>query len=145
MRIREIAKSRGLTVSEYGVFVADTGERLACATEADVYAALGMALMPPEVRENGGEIELALEGRTSDLVTIDDIRGDLHSHTIATDGRSTLEQNRTRAHEAGYEYLGCSDHAYELRMVGGLSMTEIEEQWERIDELNALGDVAPCS
>ncbi|MHB1136665.1 MAG: DNA polymerase/3'-5' exonuclease PolX [Coriobacteriia bacterium] len=143
VHMREIAKSRGLKVSEYGVFVADTGERLACATEKDVYAALGMVWMVPEVRENAGEIELALEGRTPELVTAADIRGDLHSHTTATDGRSTLEQNRARAHELGYEYLGCSDHAYELRMVGGLSVSEIEAQWERIDELNALGDGGP--
>ena len=92
------------------------------------------------LRENVGEIELALEGRTPDLVTVGEIRSDLHSHTIATDGRSTLEQNRARARELGYEYLGCSDNAYELRMVGGLSMAEIEEQWERIDDLNALDD-----
>ena len=143
VHMREIAKAHGLKVSEYGVFRVDTGERLACATEADVYAVLGMALMPPEVREDTGEVELALEGRVPELVTVDDIRGDLHSHTIATDGRSTLEQNRARAAELGYEYLGCSDHAYELRMVGGLSMGEIEEQWARIDELNALGDGGP--
>lgn len=143
VHLRRIAKSRGLKVSEYGVFRADTGERLACATEADVYAALGMALMPPEVREDTGEIALALEGRVPDLVTQPDIRGDLHSHTVATDGRSTLEQNRARAAELGYEYLGCSDHAYELRMVGGLSQSEIEAQWERIDELNALDDGGP--
>lgn len=141
--MRQIAKSRGLTVSEHGVFVADSAERLACATEADVYAALGMVLMAPEIRENVGEIELALDGRTPDLLSAEDIRGDLHSHTIATDGRSTLEQNRARAHELGYEYLGCSDHAYELRMVGGLSMSEIEAQWEAIDEINALGDGGP--
>ena len=143
VHLREIAKSRGLKVSEYGVFAGDTGERRACATEADVYEALGMAWITPEVRENIGEIELALEGRTPDLVLVGDIRGDLHSHTIATDGRSTLEQNRARAHELGYEYLGCSDHAYQLRMVGGLSMSDIEAQWERIDELNALDDDGP--
>jgi DNA polymerase (family 10) len=143
VHMREIAKSHGLKVSEYGVFRVDTGERLACATEAEVYSVLGMALMPPEVREDTGEVELALKGRVPELVTVDDIRGDLHSHTIATDGRSTLEQNRARAAELGYEYLGCSDHAYELRMVGGLSMGDIEEQWARIDELNALGDGGP--
>jgi DNA polymerase (family 10) len=143
LRVREIAKARGLKVSEYGVFRAADGERLASATEADVYAALGMAEMPPEVRENTGEVELALEGRVPDLVTLGDIRGDLHSHTVATDGRSTLEQNRARAAELGYEYLGVSDHAYELRMVGGLDLSELEEQWERVDELNASGDGGP--
>lgn len=143
VRVREIAKARGLRVSEYGVFRTDTGERVACSTEAEVYAALGMALVPPEVRENAGEVELALEGRVPDLVVVGDIRGDLHSHTVATDGRSTLEQNRARAAELGYEYLGCSDHAYELRMVGGLDLQDLEEQWARIDELNALDDGGP--
>ena len=143
VHVREIAKSRGLKVNEYGVFRIETGERLACATEAEVYAALGLAVMPPEVREDTGEIELALEGRVPDLVTAADIRGDLHSHTIATDGRSTLEENRARAAELGYEYLGCSDHAYNLRMVGGLSLDDLERQWAHIDELNALGDGGP--
>ena len=143
VHVREIAKSRGLKVNEYGVFRIETGERLACATEAEVYAALGLAVMPPEVREDTGEIELALEGRVPDLVTAADIRGDLHSHTIATDGRSTLEENRARVAELGYEYLGCSDHAYNLRMVGGLSLDDLERQWAHIDELNALGDGGP--
>ncbi|MDP2299966.1 MAG: DNA polymerase/3'-5' exonuclease PolX, partial [Actinomycetota bacterium] len=143
VRVREIAKSRGLKVSEYGVFRISDGERLASATEADVYAALGMVVMPPEIRENTGEVELALEGRVPDLVTVEDILGDLHSHTVATDGRSTLEQNRARAAELGYEYLGVSDHAYELRMVGGLDLSDLEEQWARVDELNASGDDGP--
>ena len=143
VRVREIAKGRGLKVSEYGVFRVADDALLASATEEDVYSALGMAIMPPEVRENAGEIELALEGRVPDLVTLADIRGDLHAHTVATDGRSTLEQNRARAAELGYEYLGVTDHAYDLRMVGGLDLAALEEQWRRIDELNALGDGGP--
>jgi DNA polymerase (family 10) len=95
------------------------------------------------VRENAGEIELALKGSVPDLVRIEDIRGDLHSHTVATDGRSTVEQNRARAAELGYQYLGVSDHEYELRMVGGLDLEQLEEQWVRIDEMNALGDGGP--
>lgn len=143
VHLREIAKARGLKVSEYGVFRVEDGERLAAASEAEVYAALGMALVPPEVREDAGEIELALEGRTPDLVTIDDIRGDLHTHTVATDGRSTLEQNRAYAAGLGYEYIAVSDHAYDLRMVGGLDERELEEQWAEIDRLNALDDGGP--
>lgn len=143
VRLREIAKSRGLKVNEYGVFRVADGERLAGASEMEVYAALGMTVMPPEVRENTGEVELALKGGVPDLVGIEDIRGDLHSHTVATDGRSTLEQNRARAADLGYEYLGCSDHAYDLRMVGGLDLHELEAQWARIDELNVLDDGGP--
>jgi len=143
VRVREIAKSRGLKVNEYGVFSVADGARVAAATEADVYAALGMATVPPEVRENAGEIELALDGRVPDLVTLADVRGDLHAHTIATDGRSTLEQNRAHAATLGYEYLAVSDHAYDLRMVGGLDEGELEEQWAEVDRLNALGDGGP--
>lgn len=143
VHLREIAKARGLKVSEYGVFRVEDGERLAAASEAEVYAALGMALVPPEVREDAGEIELALEGCTPDLVTIDDIRGDLHTHTVATDGRSTLEQNRAYAAGLGYEYIAVSDHAYDLRMVGGLDERELEEQWAEVDRLNALDDGGP--
>lgn len=136
VRLREIAESRGFTLNEQGVFRAG-GERVAGASEKDVYAALGMALMPPEIREDLGEIELALRGEVPPLVTIADIRGDLHSHTPATDGKSSVEKNRARAAELGYEYLGLSDHAYDLRMVGGLDVEQLEAQWARIDELNA--------
>ncbi|MHB8762088.1 MAG: DNA polymerase/3'-5' exonuclease PolX [Coriobacteriia bacterium] len=139
VRLREIAKARSLKISEYGVFDA-TGSRVAGVTEEDVYAVLGMPLMPPEIRENTGEIDLALRGELPELVTAGDIRGDLHSHTPATDGKSSLEKNRQRAAELGYEYLGCSDHAYDLRMVGGLDLSQLEEQWDEIDTLNALGD-----
>lgn len=140
VHLREIAKSRGLKINEYGLFRLADGERLASRREEDIYAALGMPVMPPEVREDAGEIELALTGHTPELVALADIRGDLHAHTTATDGRSTLEQNRTRAAELGYEYLGCTDHAYDLRMVGGLDLSELEAQWARIDELNDLND-----
>lgn len=140
VRLREIAKSRGLKISEYGVFGVDGGEKVAGVTEAEVYAALGMPLIPAEVRENAGEVELALRGEVPELVTLSDIRGDLHSHTPATDGKSSVEKNRARAAELGYEYLGLSDHAYDLRMVGGLDIGQLEEQWARIDELNADGE-----
>lgn len=136
VRLREIATSRGLAITEQGVFDAD-GVRVAGATEEDVYAALGMALVPPEIREDTGEVALALRGEVPPLVTIADIRGDLHSHTPATDGKSSIEKNRARAAELGYEYLGLSDHAYDLRMVGGLDLAQLEAQWARIDELNA--------
>lgn len=140
VRLREIAKSRGLKISEYGVFGVGGGEKVAGVTEAEVYAALGMPLIPAEVRENAGEVELALRGEVPELVTLSDIRGDLHSHTPATDGKSSVEKNRARAAELGYEYLGLSDHAYDLRMVGGLDIGQLEEQWARIDELNADGE-----
>lgn len=138
-RLREIAAARGLTIGQDGVFDG-SGSRVAGGTEESVYSALGMLPVPPEIREDAGEIELALSGTLPSLVTLADIRGDLHSHTTATDGKSSIERNRARAAELGYEYLGCSDHAYDLRMVGGLDLVQLEEQWALIDELNARGD-----
>ncbi len=139
VRVREIAKGLGLKVSEYGVFRADTGERCASDTEEAVYAALGMDTPPPELRENAGEIESAIASTLPKLITLADIRGDLHCHTTATDGKSTLEANKAKAAELGYEYLAITDHAWGLRMVGGLDLDDLERQWARIDELNAEG------
>lgn len=139
VRMREIAKGLGLKVSEYGVFRIDTGERCASETEEAVYAALGMQTPPPELRENAGEIESAIAGTLPELITLADVHGDLHCHTTATDGKSTLEANKAKAAELGYEYLAITDHAWGLRMVGGLDLDDLERQWARIDELNAEG------
>lgn len=135
VRLREIAKRRGLKISEYGVFRTETGERVAGASEEEVYAALGMPTPQPEIRQNSGEIEEMLEGRLPDLVALTDVRGDFHTHTKATDGRSTLEQNRARAAELGYEYVAATDHAANLKMTG-MDIDALERQWEEIDRLN---------
>lgn len=143
--LREIAKRAGLKVNEYGVYaVAEEGvepERIAGATEDEVYAALGFAQTPPpEIRHAAGEIEAATAGELPDLVELADIRGEMHAHSVATDGRSTIEENRAMAAALGYEYLAVTDHAYNLRMVGGLDAAALEKQWAVIDELNARGD-----
>ncbi|MCE5202957.1 MAG: DNA polymerase/3'-5' exonuclease PolX [Actinomycetia bacterium] len=138
--LRERAKSLGLKVSEYAVTRVADGMRVAGATEADVYAALGLAVPPPEIREATGEIEAAAAGALPHLIELSDIRGDLHIHSSATDGASTIEQNRERAAALGYDYLITSDHAWGLRMVGGLDLDDLERQWEHIDELNAQHD-----
>jgi len=142
-RLRTIARDQGLEISAGGIFRCADGRRVPAPHEADVYALLGMRTVPPEIREDLGEIELALAGQVPGLIQPADIRGDLHSHTTATDGRSTIEQNRLRAAELGYEYVACSDHAYTLRMVGGLDERQLEEQWVLIDELNARVDGGP--
>ncbi|MDO9556582.1 MAG: DNA polymerase/3'-5' exonuclease PolX [Coriobacteriia bacterium] len=140
VRLRELAKSRGLRVNEYGVFRVHDDVRVAGASEDEVYAALGMVTPPPELRENTGEIQAAQEDRLPRLLKLGDIRGDLHMHTTATDGKSTAEQNRAKAAELGYEYIAITDHAVNLRMVGGLDLDALERQWESIDELNAHGN-----
>ena len=138
--LREIAKKRGLKVNEYGVFRVDEAgaevERLGGTTEEEVYALLGMDTPPPEIRQGIGEIEAALEHRLPQLIQLSDIRADLHLHTNSTDSRSSLEDNRAKAAELGYDYLAVTDHAYNLRMVKGLDVAQLEEQWARVDALN---------
>ncbi|GAV31587.1 3'-5' exodeoxyribonuclease [Coriobacteriaceae bacterium EMTCatB1] len=137
--LRERAKKMGLKVSEYGLARRSDGTALPCRSEDDVYRALGLATPPPEIREDAGEIEAAESGRLPRLVEVGDIRGDLHVHSVATDGRSTLAQIRDRARDLGYEYVAITDHAERLRMVGGLDLPALERQWEEIDRLNADG------
>ena len=109
--LRTQAVRRGLHVSEYGVTDDERGVTHACATEEEVYELLGLTYVPPELRENRGELEAAREGRLPDLVRIDSLRGDLHCHTIASDGRSTVEGMAAAARERGYEFLAITDHS----------------------------------
>jgi DNA polymerase (family 10) len=113
------------------------GEIASAPTETEVYDSLGMAWIAPEIREGDGEVEAARARELPELITLEDIRGDLHAHTTATDAHSTLRQNRDMAASLGYEYLGVTDHAYDLRMVGGLDLAALETQWAMVDELNA--------
>jgi DNA polymerase (family 10) len=137
VRVREIASRKGLRVSEYGVFDEKTGRRLAGQTEEDVYAAVGLAWMPPELRENGGEIEAAQARRLPELVTVADIRGDLHAHTEWSDGHHPLEKLIEAAQARGYEYIIVSDHSKSTAIAGGLSADELRAQVAKIRELQA--------
>ncbi len=128
VRVRELASRRGLRLSEYGVFDETTGARVAGATEEDVYAAVGLPWIPPELRENQGEIEAAREGRLPALVTAADIRGDLHAHTDWSDGHHSLERLVAAAEARGYEYIIVSDHSRSLTIAGGLGVDELRAQ-----------------
>jgi DNA polymerase (family X) len=128
VRVREIASRRGLRISEYGVFDERTGARVAGATEEEVYATVGLPWIPPELRENQGEIEAAREGRLPTLVTAGDIRGDLHAHTDWSDGRHSLEALVTAAQARGYEYIIVSDHSRSTTIAGGLGVEELRAQ-----------------
>jgi len=148
VHLREIAKRHGMKVNEYGVFRIDEKgievERVAGATEEEVYSALGFEQVPPpEIRHDAGEIEAALTGELPRLLELSDIRGDLHLHTTSTDAHSTLEQNRAMAAEFGYDYLAVTDHAENLHMVRGMTVAELEEQWAEVDALNADRGDAP--
>ncbi len=135
VRLREMARRRGLSISEYGVFDEKTGARVAGATEEDVYAAVGLPWIPPELRESGGEIEAAREGRLPALVTAAAIRGDLHAHTDWSDGHQPLERLIEAAQGRGYEYIIVSDHSKSATMAGGLTIDELRAQIQKIHEL----------
>ena len=137
VRLRQLAIERGLKLSEYGVFDEATGARVAGATEEDVYAALGLPWIPPELREDSGELEAAREGRLPRLVEPRDLRGDLHDHTDWSDGHHPLEKLVEAAEARGYEYIIVSDHSRSLTIAGGLSVEELRAQRARIDELQS--------
>ncbi len=136
VRLREIAKKKGMKVNEYGVFRVKDGRKLAGAEEAGVYESIGMSMPPPELRENRGEFEAALAGCLPALVVQADIRGDFHAHTTASDGYATLEAMREKAAEAGYSWLGITDHAADLKVARGLERPRLLEQIKAIRELN---------
>jgi DNA polymerase (family 10) len=116
LALREDAVRRGLSVSEYGVTVVETGEVHTFTEEADLYAFLGYTFIPPELRENGGELEAARDGSLPVLVDLGDLKGDLHAHTTwSSDGKSTMEEMARAAIERGYEFLAVTDHSHYLR------------------------------
>lgn len=136
IKLRSLALERGLRINEYGVFRLDDGKRLAGSHEAEVYHVLDMDWMPPELREDHGEIEAAQAGTLPHLVTLDDIRGDFHSHTTYSDGRASLEDLARAAMARGYEYLVVTDHSYSLGITRGLTEEKAARQRQEIDELN---------
>ena len=132
IRIREMAVRKHLKISEYGVFKEPGGKRIAGASEEEVYAAVGLPWIPPELREDSGEIEAARAGRLPALVELDDIRGDLHCHTNATDGHHTVEALVAAARRRGYAYVLVSDHSRSTRIAGGLTPNEALAHLEKI-------------
>lgn len=133
IKLRTRAVAQGLKVSEYGVFRGE--ERLAGRTEEEVYGALGLPWIPPELREDAGEIEAALEGRLPELVELSDIKGDMHVHTADSDGADTVEQLSLAAKKMGYSYICVCDHSVSSRVAHGL---EPERKIEQIERLRAL-------
>ncbi len=137
--LRQRALKMGLTLSEYSLAKIETNERVAGATEEEIYAALGLAWIPPELRENCGEIEAAAEARLPQLIGLQDIRGDLHMHTTETDGRATLEQMAEAARERGYLYIAITDHSKALAMANGLDEKRAVAFAHQVREMNNLG------
>ncbi len=137
--IRTRAVKMGLKLSEYGLFRVEDESKVAGATEEEVYGALGLPWIPPELRENSGEIEAALENRLPELVELAQIRGDLHMHTTETDGRASLEEMVEAARERGYEYVAITDHSKALAMANGLDEARVVAFAKQVRELNRAG------
>jgi DNA polymerase (family X) len=135
--LREAAVRRGLHVSEYGILDDADGQTLRCPREEDVYARLGMAWIPPELREGRGELEAAAAGTLPELVTLEDLRGDLHSHTVLSDGRQDVEAMVDAARARGYEYLAITDHSASHGFGNHVDADTMRAQIERVHALNA--------
>ena len=139
VHMRGLALKRKLLLNEYGLFRVGeekTGTPIASRTEEEVFAALGMDWIPPELREDRGEIDAALAHTLPDLVELADIRGDLHAHTSWTDGRDTVAHMAERAREKGYEYLALTDHSIGLGMTHGLNAERIAARTKEIEAVN---------
>jgi DNA polymerase (family 10) len=136
VRLRGIARDRRLTVSEYGMYHLDTGEKLSVASEVELYAHLGLPYIPPEMREDVGEIEAAQSGRLpSDLVGIDDIQGMVHCHTTHSDGKATVEEMARAADALGMKYLTITDHSPTATYARGVTLDRLRAQWDDIDRV----------
>ncbi|RMH17388.1 MAG: DNA polymerase/3'-5' exonuclease PolX [Gemmatimonadetes bacterium] len=143
--LRQIAVRQGLSLNEWGVYRAEDeahAEPLAGATEEEVYDALGLPWIPPELRENRGEIEAAREGRLPELVALEDLRGDLHMHSTWSDGKASIEEMARACARRGYAYMVISDHSPALAMVGGLTPERARQQWAELDRVReAVPDI----
>jgi DNA polymerase (family 10) len=134
IHLREIAKKKGFKINEYGIFKGD--KKVGGRFEQEIYRILGMDWIPPELRENRGEIEAAQKGMLPNLIKLSDIKGDLHNHSNWSDGTPTLEEMAVHAMKMGYQYLAVSDHSRSLHVANGLKEEELLEEIEAIDRLN---------
>jgi DNA polymerase (family 10) len=133
--LRRLAQEAGLKINEYGVYRGPA--RLAGDTEESVYRSVGLATIPPELREDRGELEAARQDRLPQLVSLTDLRGDLHAHTKESDGHDTLEAMAEAARGRGLHYLAITDHSRRLAVAHGLDPVRLAKQIDRIDRLNA--------
>lgn len=141
IKLRNIAKSKGLKLSEYGVFsLRDTGVKrnkmIAGKTEEEVYKILGLTYIPPELREDRGEIEAALKKKLPKLIEMKNIKGDLHMHSTYSDSTATIKQLTDFARKLGYEYILITDHSQSVKYAHGLEPKRLYKQWKEIDNIN---------
>ncbi len=146
--LRQRALRMGYTLNEYGLFRLDGNERVAGATEDEIYGTLKLDCIPPELRENCGEIEAAAEHRLPKLISIADLRGEVHMHTVETDGRCTIEEMARAAKERGYQYIAITDHSKNLAFANGLDdaravqhIARIRAANEQIDSITVMAGI----
>jgi len=135
VKLREKGVRRGLKINEYGIFRVKDEKRVAGRTEEEVYAALDLPWIPPEIREGQGEVELAEKGKLPRLVELQDIRGDLQMHTRWSDGSDSAEEMARAAKERGYEYIAITDHSQSLKFVGGVTVEELREHAKLVKQV----------
>ena len=134
---RRLAKEQGLKINEYGVFRLEDDTRVAGANEKEVYAAIGLPWITPELREDRKEFEWADENSLPELIEVEDICGDLHMHTTATDGSATIRDMADAALERNLQYIAITDHSQRVSMAMGLDVDRLRAQWEEIDEIRS--------
>jgi DNA polymerase (family 10) len=139
VNLRTIALKKGVTLNEYGLFTLEGNERVAGATEHEIYEHLGFDWIPPELRENAGEIEAAAAHRLPKLISLADIRGDLHMHTTESDGKVSLREMAKECAALGYEYIAITDHSKALAMANGLDEHRVINFAKEVRELNRGG------
>lgn len=136
IKLRDLARQKGLKLSEYDLEDVSTGKKLYCESDDGVYQTLGLPPIPPEIREDAGEIEAALSGKLPTLVKLKDIKGDFHVHTDWSEGTNTIEEMVKAARKQGYEYIAITDHSKALGVAHGLSEERLLKQVKDIDKLN---------
>ncbi len=136
IRLREMAVKEGLKINEYGVFRVSDEQKIAGKEEQEIYNILGLPMIMPELREDRGEFEAALNHQLPQLVNLEDLKGDFHVHTRDSDGFNTMEEILGAAREKGYQYIAITDHSQSLHIAGGLDEQRVLEQIRRIDEIN---------
>jgi DNA polymerase (family X) len=133
--LRQRALKQGYTLNEYGLVRMEDEKRVAGKTEEEIYKKLGLAWIPPELRENNGEIDAAEQGKLPQLITVEDIQGDVHMHTVETDGKCTIEEMAMAARDRGYKYMAITDHSKNLAFANGLDDKRAEAHVKRIREV----------
>jgi len=136
IELRNVAIKNGYKLSEYGLYLKESGKQIAGSSEEDIYERLGLAYIPPELRENRGEIKAAARNSLPRLVEAGDLKGDLHMHTEYSEGKDSLKTMIEKAEALGYEYIAVTDHSRSQKVANGLDIEKLKAQWKEIDKLS---------